>query len=189
MSWKFKVRSKYLKGNISLLPEWHWLLKKLGDSNLLPGPVMNNFDVLGRDSNMRHSKLKLTVLSTAVADEKSSCNCCILIQSIPLFPVLADLIGGWKNCQICIIGQADWLHPCFFSIWSKLRKSILSEFTNDGRKYSWFGMRAHTCGKCRNLSKHWALLAATNVFQDFHASGYKRQQDLVALWSGFWVFT
>lgn len=151
--------------------------KKLGDSNLLPGPVMNNFNVLGRDSNMRHSKLKLTVLSTAVADEKSSCNCCILIQSIPLFPILADLIH-----QIHIIGQADLLHLCFFSIWSKLRKSILSEFTNDGRKYSWLGMRAHTCGKWRNLSKHWALLAATKFFQDFHASGYKRQQELVALW-------
>lgn len=120
--------------------------------------------------------LKLTASSTTLADEKSSCNCCVCAQSMPLFPMPAGLIGGGKNCQKHTAGapgsEEKYINLiCFisysFSVCSNIEEVVLQEVANDGSKCSRFGMWAHAHGKGRNLSKHRALLAANDIFQDF----------------------
>lgn len=61
---------------------------------------MSKLDVLGRDSNMRHFLPQADCfINNPGWWKKSSCNCCIFTQSMPLFPISAGLLGGRKNCQ------------------------------------------------------------------------------------------
>lgn len=158
---------------------------------------MNNLDVLGRDSNMRHSLPQADCFINNAGWWKIFLQLFYSYSKHATFPH-----SGWSNrwikellkthCRsICFwrkTHQAYLLRPCSFRICSILRKSILQEVTNDGSKCSWLGMQAHTYGKWRNLSKHWVLMAATDIFQDFQAPGYKRQRMPGAFCSGFQVF-
>lgn len=146
---------------------------------------MNNLDVFAGTPKCVTPYLKPTVLSTILADEKSSCNCCILAQSMPLSPISAGLIGGWQNCQKHAAGASgsEEKHARLFRfishasrICSILRKTILQEVANDGSKCSGLGVQAHTYGKWRNLSKQnigpcWQQRTSSKIFKSLGARG------------------
>lgn len=158
---------------------------------------MNNLDVSGRDSNMRHSLPQADCFINNTGWWK------IFLQLFYSYSKHASFPhSSWSNRWIKAlpkthcrsiwfwrkIHQAYLLRSCSFRICSVLRKSILQEVTNDGSKCSWLGMQAHTYGKWRNLSKHRILLAATNIFQDFQAPRCKKQQSPGVFYNGFQVF-
>lgn len=154
---------------------WHWPLKKIGRLQFTLGPLMINLDVLGRDSNMRHFLpqadcfinnpgwwkifLQLYFYSKHASFPHSSWSN-RWMKELP--KTHCRSIWFWKKYinLICFISYS-------FRICSISRKTILQEVANEESKCSWLGKQARTYGKWRNPSKHWALLAATTIFQDF----------------------
>lgn len=137
--------------------------KKLGDCNLLPGLLMNNLDVLGRDSNMRHSLPQADCFINNTGWWK------IFLQLFYSYSKHASFPhSSWSNRWIKELPkthcrsiwfwrkthQAYFPWFCSFRICTILRKSVLQEVTNNGSKYSWLGVQAHTYGKWRNSSKY-----------------------------------
>lgn len=167
-------------------------LKTLGDCNLLPGLLINNLDVSGRGSNMRHSLPQADCFINNAGWWK------IFLQLFYSYSKHASFPhSSWSIRWIKELPKTLWEHLVLkkntpsllsFRLCSILRKSILQEVTNDGSKCSWLGMQAHTYGKWRNLSKHRVLLAAAPIFRDFQAPGWKGQHAPEALCNGFQVF-
>lgn len=138
---------------------------------------------------------ELVVLSTALAAEKSSCNCCSLSQSIPLSPIRAGLrrMKELPNtyCLESLVprktDQGNLLHLCSCrfavhggSLFCKRLLTVglsapglVSKHTHMGNEETWVNTESP--------------LAATTTFQDFHATGYPRQQSPAAFGDGFWV--
>lgn len=149
---------------------------------------MNNLDVLGRDSNMRHSLPQADCFINNAGWWKIFLQLFYSYSKHATFPH-----SGWSNrwikellkthCRsICFwrkTHQAYLLRSCSFSICRILRKSILQEVTNDGSKCSWLGVQAHTYGKWRNLintEPWWQQLISSKIFRP-------RVQEATDAWS------
>lgn len=142
---------------------------------------------------MRHSQLKLAVLSTALDDEQSSCNC-VLIQSIPPSPIRAGLrwmkelpnAHSQEHLVQRKMDQADLLCFCFcgFAVHrgSLFHKRLLSV----GLSASGLASKHSHMGNEETRVNIESPLAATAPFQDFHATSNIRQSP-VTFGNGFWV--
>lgn len=139
---------------------WALLSFPMGDYS--PGPLMNEWPWCIRPGLQYASLLTSSWLFYQQPQlmKKSSCNCFILTQSMPLLPIPAGLDWGMKELPRSEEKYTNLI--CFilysFPICRLLRKSILQEVTNGESKCSWPGVQAHTYGKWRKLSKHRALL-------------------------------